>query len=232
MSRGALLLLLLTVAAVGGVVYWPSLYTTAKGYLEASLPVREIVKVAAPPISIDGGRVVQVWTRGSMGHACPVSDSTAFTADHVAVTYGEDLGRALALPQIWGDRFGNAGTYAHAWSDIRRDLAFVQVVEGRFAGWFEIAKELPEVGDEVVIVGYDFDAGFVDKPKKVTVLQVLGGHLTYDGTPGPGSSGSCVLNAKGEAVGINVAAANGQGIGVLLAGGWSEVPVPYRVGGE
>jgi hypothetical protein len=205
-------------------------YAWQLGYRLAAPPMPSPpAGVVEAPITVDGGRVVQTWHRfGSVGHACPVSATEAFTADHVSVERTDPV-TGVVVPFMWGDRGGNSGVAVWRWSDWRRDLAFVVSIDGQFAGgWFRIAKELPKVGEAVVIVGYDFDAGAVDKPVRARVLSVQAGHFTYDDTPGPGSSGSCVLNEAGEIVGINVWGFGGVGAGVLLAGDWSDVPKRFR----
>lgn len=181
-------------------------------------------------VPTDGGRVVQVWGRGGLGHACPISPTEAYTADHVAVE--RDGPRGWTGPLVWGDIFGYSGTLRWVWSDARRDLSLM-TTDVPFSGYFRVAKHAPAVGDYVIITGYDYSNGLVSKPMRVKVLQVLGGHLTYNGTPGPGSSGSCViLEATSEVVGVNVAMVNGQGIGVLVTDGWGEIPSEYKEDGR
>jgi hypothetical protein len=223
--------LLLALVACGG--YYGYRY----GYSSVPPPAVAEVKIEIPeaPPTIDGGRVIQTWGRGGMGHACPVSPTEAYTADHIAILHRDsDPTSGQALPITWGDRYGNSGTFVWVWSDLRRDLSFVRVMPetSLFSGWFSIADKTPRPGDHVIIVGYDFEKGMVDKPLKVHVTLVQAGHIAYDDTPGPGSSGSCILNELGEVVGINVAMVNGNGIGVLLTEGWASVPDAFRQRGE
>jgi V8-like Glu-specific endopeptidase len=77
---------------------------------------------------------------------------------------------------------------------------------------------------------YGYDRGKRDPFKfKVVEAEVIArsdGYVFYDRSPGPGSSGSCVLNEKDEVVAINVGIwQHGQEaftpVGVEIVGGWS-----------
>lgn len=222
-----LILLLLLVAVLGSAGYYAhQSYETVK-----ALPlVVEVKSAEAPRQAYDAGRVLQVWGRGSLAHACPVSADTAYTADHVAVVRDEN-GFGSVFPLMWGDQYGNAGTLRFNWSDRRRDLSYINAIDGPFNGWFRISRRLPEVGESVVIVGYDFDKGTDDRVVKAKVTAVVAGHMTYSTSPGSGSSGSCVLlESSGEIVGVNSAMVNGKGLGVLIAGGWDEVANEFKEG--
>lgn len=180
-------------------------------------------------------RVLSLWTRaGTLGHACPISSTDALTADHVAVArevlWGPDSG--FAPFALWGDVLGNSGTVQWQWSDRRRDLSLVRVVPDTlpFSAYLRRAQVLPRVGDKLYVVGFKWGRGAGDWTNEVTVTGSTAGALVYDKTPGQGSSGSCVLNASGEFVAINVWRLGEEGLGLLVIGEWASVPDQFLEG--
>lgn len=176
-------------------------------------------------------RVVSFWLKESIGHGCPVSATEALTAEHV-VTTPIDGGFRTSLA-IWGDGLGNTGTVTWKWSDIRRDISMVETVKGTspFNGYFHVAKSEPQPGDAVYIVGFNYKNRIEDYLVKAKVLGSQAGVLIYDSTPGPGSSGSCVLNSHGEVVAINSAMINDRGLGLLVTGDWLDIPAEFLITG-
>lgn len=181
------------------------------------------------PYVIGQDRMISIWTKQSLGHGCPISSTEALTAEHVATLERE--GGFGVVPMLWGDQLGNSGTLEWIKSDIRRDLSLVRILPGThpFTGYFRIAAEEPAIGDFVYIIGFEYEKGLGDYTVKAKVVGSQAGVLVYDDTPGPGSSGSCTLNARGEVVAINVAMINGKGLGLLVAGNWKDIPKEFAI---
>ena len=177
--------------------------------------------------------IVAVGGKKSFGHACPISKTEALTAEHVS-TITRFNGTQVIFPLIWSDTEGGHGTVMEFMSDSRRDLSYVRVDEGEFARFFTVAKSEPMVGSHVLIVGFDFKKGIIPRLVWARVLNITAGVLTYDDTPGPGSSGSCVLNEQGEVVAINIGQFNIDnyskpvGLGHLITGEWAAFPKKYQ----
>jgi len=185
-------------------------------------------------------RIVALWTKDTLSHACPINSTDALTADHVALKdkFINGSEGKFAPFVIWGDELGNTGTAQWQWSDVRRDLSMIRTppLTPNFSAYLRRAAEVPAVGSKVYVVGYDFKTtdpgtgGLGDWTMEVTVTGSRAGVLVYSGTPGGGSSGGCVLNQRGEIVAVNVAMVNGEGLGLLVVGEWAVVPDVFLQG--
>ena len=163
--------------------------------------------------------------RAAIAHACPIGPNEALTAAHVVDPRPYDKEVPLQ-PARWSakDVFG---LLVPSWRLSDSDVA-QGVSERPFPLWYEAAKEAPKVGDYLWLVNYSWDGkskAFSEVPLKVKVTRVLAGHVVYEPSGDPGSSGSCVLNASGELVAINSAGMTvgfheEVGIGVAVWGGW------------
>ena len=155
-----------------------------------------------------------------LAQVCPVGPKEALTAKHVAET-------KLLLWGYPGELEG--GTLEWLWIDRRRDVAAVRIVEGPpFRRYYPLSSSTLTVGDRVWVMGYDRDKGFTSRWVRAKVLHIFAGHITLDGTPGRGSSGSCVLNEALEIVAINsggyrrgIGEDPNTGVGVLVIGPWT-----------
>lgn len=193
-------------------------------------PVPEIMVVdLPPPVEFDGKGLPKiflpnVWGTVTGAQICPISPTVALTARHVAI-------RGIFTWGYPSSRLG--GTVVMSWLDKRRDVGALIIAQGpAFDRWFKLATQTPSVGDKVFIQGFDTDDDFRTVWIAVQVVYIYAGQLAYDGTSGPGSSGSCVLNRAGEVVAINTASymkgSKAHGSGNLLTGPWS----PFATGAE
>ena len=173
--------------------------------------------------------------RNSMGSACPISPTQALSAEHVtSLPISNSIHRPM--PLIWSDSLGSTGWGVEVSADLTRDLSLFESREGEFKTFFKISEEEPKPGDMVWILGYDFGKGATRKIYKVKVLNSDGPHLVYDRRAAPGSSGSCVLNMKGEIVAINTGYFSlgdvERGRGFNVWGPWRKFRVVEGVRGE
>ena len=162
-----------------------------------------VVTNVTPPVEFKDGKPLlflpNLWHISSGAQACPISKTEALTARHVAVS----------APLVWsypGSALG--GTLVRAWVDTRRDLALVRIAGTgpAFQFWYKIAEVPPKVGDKIFLQGYDNDEGWTSQWYDAKIIHLYAGNVDFDLTPGAGSSGSCILNERGEIVGINYAA--------------------------
>jgi len=71
---------------------------------------------------------------------------------------------------------------------------------------YEVVPGPPQVGEKLYFVGYDWrnrKNAFAERVYEVTVLRVLGVSLILDKAGAEGSSSSCLVNTKGQAVAVN-----------------------------
>ena len=196
------------------------------------LPHLPFQKPAPPPPlpAPDMSGVLSVSGRSLLAHVCPISPTLALTAEHVSGWHSmiDYWGRAYTVALLL-DLDGRPVTLMEVNSDMRRDLSVVEIVlpEGTtFSKWYDIAKEVPEVGDPLWLMGYDEPAAWAQETVAVTYRGSVAGRMLYDLSGGPGSSGSCILNAAGEVVGINThstGVVGVRGVGQLVAGPWANI---------
>lgn len=152
------------------------------------------------PASLD--RVLLIHGSDGWCHAAPVGVIQVISAAH-CVGSGEVEWRGQ----------GKEGTARLMWRDDRRDVAMF-AVQGDAPAWaiVPIAKEQPKDMDEV------YWRALIPGCKSVSVRgQYLGideaNDITIIGYVSPGSSGSPVLNAAGELVGVVKSAFNSFSLG-------------------
>lgn len=173
---------------------------------------------------------VPVANRHLRGQVCPIGATDAWTVEHVSSLARENEPSGRPWPLIFTNPDGSGGTVLEVLADQRRDLSRVKVVEGGapFARWLSVAAEAPLVGDTVVVQGYDFEAGYTPRTVKSKILRLGEGTIYFRDSPGPGSSGSCVvLERTGEVVGVNYAVFAGRrdvGLAWAVYGAWGEIP--------
>lgn len=153
----------------------------------------EAPKISKAP---DTAGIISLLSLDRIGHACPC-DGTVYTAAHLARPGNE------YLFYTWGDQLGHQGTAEGNSYDRYRDLGTLKLM-GDTPYMYPKATTLPKRGDVVYWVEFGTTAHefFLPKVRKAKFLYAFAGYANFDNIPQQGASGSCLLNAKGEVVGI------------------------------
>lgn len=171
------------------------------------------VTVAPPAADLSAadlsGVVSLIGGKGEMAQGCPIAPDKALTNAHVVgdfVRYTWEMCPAGVQSSGPGCTLGLLGEPKTTVKDLFRDLGYVVPYKGTFPRWYRIAQEQPQPGDKVKFRGWDFrkrkDA-FAPRDFEATVIRIRNGHVIYWPPGVQGTSGSCVLNARNEVVGIN-----------------------------
>lgn len=166
-------------------------------------------EVSAP--NMDG--VAQLFGRFGTAQGCPISDTILFTNAHVADVFPDSMSFPLLSYEFSTDA-GQDGKVIPILAAKSRDLAAMEIEEGTFAVYYHRAAAPPQIGERVWFRGYDFrskKAAYAPRVFSATVTRIVGHHIIMSEAGTPGSSGSCVMNAAGEVVGIN---SWGKGVGM------------------
>ncbi len=160
-----------------------------------------------PKPELDGVvAILRISTPYGLGHACPVSETSAYTARHVVKPLHGNPEYSVGV--TWTDGDGHSGYAKPFGTDMVRDVAYITPLnDGKFPHAFETATEAPVVGDKLKILGYNYEeskAFLYEKLVVATVTNNVAGLIVMKGNPDHGSSGGCVLNSKNELVGIMV----------------------------
>jgi len=161
------------------------------------------------PLEIDPS--ISIFTPdGGGGHACPVAGGVV-TARHVM---WDEFNKKF-LGASWSYQGQRGAAFVVGESQFQ-DVVVIELSGGEVH--YLPMGALPEVGDPVYWFEYDFRTkknAYRARRRTGSVLRLVGGHIIIDSEPVPGASGTCLINAKGEAVGIVVAAIEADDGGVV-----------------
>jgi V8-like Glu-specific endopeptidase len=180
--------------------FWVTVYSF---FLPWIVPARAEAPVPAP----DLGRVVAVIGPRSSAQGCPVGPREAITAGHVAAATNA-LGQAR-LQAYRGENSEWAGYLEAQMASDYEDAGLLRVAEGHpdFPSWYTVAGKAPALGERLWWVGYDWrkqKTAYQPQVFSAKVVTIRAGNIVLDTQAIPGSSGSCVLNAQGQVVGLLV----------------------------
>lgn len=168
---------------------------------------------AAPAVGTD--LVITVMGRHVAGcHACPVGPSRALTAAHCVDP--SPLDPDVPFETLWGESPNGWAGELEAVNGIRgMDLATLRPADTPFASWYTRRVGPPPRGEAVTVVGFSRDKRdpLGRRVVRGEVTSAVAHHLALSAFAGFGSSGGCVLDSRGELVGI-VSAAMAVGKGV------------------
>ena len=183
--------------------------------------VRSAPKTAEPPAP-DTSKILKVVGRWTTASGCPVAPNRAFTAAHVIdprpfeqypgyVPVIFQQGARTGLMAVWKkptmtlDEKGIPTLGYETQVSMARDLATLTTeVPMEF---YPIATTVPALGDPLWISGWDWrdrKRAMADRVWKVTLVRIVAGKMGFDPAGAPATSGSCILNAAGEVVGVYV----------------------------
>ena len=127
--------------------------------------------------------------------------------------------------------------------DERTDMALIKIEAGKSLPYLKLgnSSEL-EIGDTVVAMGNPFGLsqtvtmGIVSQKGRKDInpsgRRLVANFIQTDASINPGNSGGPLLNIYGEAVGINTAIAQGQGIGFAIPINMSKTLLPQLTNGK
>jgi V8-like Glu-specific endopeptidase len=185
--------------------WWVSLLTTLSLLLcpvYAGPKEQKQPEQPAPDLS----RIVALVGPSNMGHGCPVSATDALTAGHVAGTW---RGGVQAPQSYRGENSEWAGYLDAVLASTYEDAGVLRVDKDgvTFPSWYTLALRAPAIGERLWWVGFDWRKGKTAYQTQVftaKVVTIKAGSIVLDTQAVEGSSGSCVLNAQGQVVGLLV----------------------------
>lgn len=146
------------------------------------------------------GAPLRLFSAYGFASGCPISEYQIMTARHIAHVH-PSTGEILNAYVIWSDSENHTGNASLEDFDVRRDLALLHS-ETRLPHVYRPATTAPQLGEDVWIGGFNFDDALKPKIVKTQVVNIISAHLILKASGEPGFSGSCVLNAANEVVGI------------------------------
>jgi len=156
--------------------------------------------VELPGIPLDTDPTLAISTAdGGIAHACAV-DGFIITARHVVV---DEAAKRYVRDLAWSDGFGNDGFASVVAVSPAVDLAILVVVGDHQPKYLPSGVVKP--GDEVFWFEYDFRTqanALRARRRLATVLRIVAQQIILDSVPVGGASGTCLLNTRGEVVGI------------------------------
>ena len=173
----------------------------------------------------DTSRILSVVGRFTVAHACPVAPDVVLSNAHVFDLRPFD-------PQIppFPYRFEGGGVtgWLHP-NKVFSDIDLGTAVPTVPVQYYPIATQPPTPGEQMWWVAYDWRKKHAFEQKVLTgkVVRVIAGAIVLDQDTPQGSSGSCILNAKGEVVGLiawSFAMDDQQGDLAVGVGIWGYIP--------
>lgn len=175
------------------------------------------LEIIGVPLELDPSIAIQA-PNGNAGHACPVflEDGTemVLTARHVVV---DEDGQYMDV--VWSDGFGQEGYFSVA--DAFSAVDVVLLTPSMSVPVY-LPKGTAKPGDTVFWFEYDFrtQANALRARRRFgKILRIVAQHFILDAMPEGGSSGTCLLNEYGEAVGLITSGwdtEDGKGAGVAV----------------
>ncbi len=161
---------------------------------------------ASEPRVPDTLGIIRVMGRNTIASACPVGPRRVVTNAHVVAPRPFDP--AVPLSTLMFEQGERVGILIPEATASFRDIGYMNVREGEpdLAMYYEVSDTVPRAGDTLYFTGYDWsskDKAFARRQFMVRVIRVTVGHVIFDPTGTPGTSGSCVLNEDGKVVAIN-----------------------------
>lgn len=185
---------------------------------------------AAPPEP--DVRPTTLFTYRGLAQGCPVEAQLILSARHVVDRPPSEGGPLEWV--AWGQA-PDAGGYATVVQlDRARDLVALRP-ERSTAYQYPAAPSEPQSGEAAWLAGYDLRRGLEWRVVRTRVRAVVAGHLILEDAGGPGLSGSCVWDARGQVIGIyqwRVMLSDGaeRGIASAWGGRWTTLGGPGEGG--
>jgi hypothetical protein len=151
----------------------------------------------------DMSAVMAIVGRFGIGSACPIGPDLVVTAAHMGDLRPFDATVGL-YPYPWSSDDGQTGIIVPVRVVTVADLALYAPVDS-LDRFYPRAERAPEAGETVWWQEYNFDSkdrAFEREVKKSRVLRVISGHIILREEVEGGASGSCVINGRGEVVGV------------------------------
>jgi hypothetical protein len=148
------------------------------------------------------GGILSMIGRFTSAHGCPVAADRVLTNSHVTDLRPFD-DRVPMFPYRFSSETQSGSFFPDRVSG-REDLSW-GTTKPLLDVFYPIAPTQPLIGETVYWVGYDWKNrknAFRRKIFSGKVLAIVAGNLILDSSTPRGSSGSCVLNSRGETVGI------------------------------
>jgi S1-C subfamily serine protease len=154
----------------------------------------------------DLGAMVELVGRFGLAHACPLGPTTLYTAGHVVDERPFEADVPLVSLRM-SDSAGREDVALPEGVDRASDVALLRPANGPLSRWFVRATAAPAIGDRLWTLGYQRSSRtslYWPRVVSATVVRVIAGHLVLSHGARPGSSGSCWINQRGEAVAVGI----------------------------
>jgi len=139
-----------------------------------------------------------------MGHGCPIASDKAFTNTHVLDPRPEAMD-SKPWPARWSQTGLETNTVIEPTRQWMRDDLVLGTLTPKVERFYHIAANPPAIGERLWWTSYNWDSkkvALAEEQLNGKVLRIVAGYIVIDSPTPHGSSGSCVLNVKGEVVGI------------------------------